>query len=178
MDRGRGKLPNVKDLVVFEQHVKHGTVLLFEHAVALGKELLHLADALPDADGWAVSRTPDELTLEVRRRREMVSVRVRLENHVDPIPLLLDQRQQRIRRSGSHGPGGPVVVEDRVDDDGGGCRRVGDDVLPRPRLCLEQGMHGGLLRSRSLDSVEVLVGGGCRRAWCVRGDSISRVRAT
>ncbi len=88
---------------------------------------LNAADALPDGD------TAAEPLLEIGRGRQMIGVSMGLEDPVDREPLRLDERGDRVGRGRARAPGLVVVVEDGINDGGGGGTPVADHVRKRAR---------------------------------------------
>ncbi len=92
--------------------------------------LLDFGDLGADADPGT------QLPLQVRGSREMIGVRVRLEDPLDA-PRRRGLRDTICRCRGRAGRLG-VEVEDRIDDRRGSGRRVGDEIRDRTRRRVEE----------------------------------------
>lgn len=58
-------ITDVESLIVVEEFVEYSSIFLRRNAVPLTEELLHLIDALTDADGWSMTLDLAETALEI-----------------------------------------------------------------------------------------------------------------
>jgi hypothetical protein len=132
-------LADVEGFAVVEQVVELAAVgqKAALQVVELLEGGLHLADVVADADA------PADALLQVARTREVVGVRVGLEDPVDVERVVLQVRQHLVG-GGRVGVGGfEVVVEHRVDDGGAARGAAPHHVRDRPRLGVKEGLGGG-----------------------------------
>lgn len=146
VDGLRSHLANIKLLVVFQQLVKDPLVLGGVDAVSLAKEALHTSDVLADGHGWCLTLLLGQATLQVKGSRQMIGVRVCLQDPDNGVPLFGNQREEGVGRRGGDCPGAVVVVQDRVNDGGILGLWICDDILERACSCLEDGVNDGLDR--------------------------------
>jgi len=123
-DDVHAKTPGFEAVVVAEQAIElpaidTKVVAELEHALERG---LYLRDARANSDGRR------ERSLEQPRSRQVVRVRMRLQDPSDGEVLLVDEGEYLVCGSRVGAPRRRVEVEDGIDDDGIAGRGVVDDV--------------------------------------------------
>jgi CubicO group peptidase (beta-lactamase class C family) len=110
--------------------------------IELLPEPLDLNDLLTDCAANA------RLVLEVACRREVVGVRMGIENPIDDVFFAFDMFEQRVSRVGRCRAGFGLEIVHRVDDRAVLRLRIGDDVLDAASAPLEKGGYNRLAWNR------------------------------
>src|SRR5258705_7249842 len=113
----------------------------------VGWERRPVVDALPEAlhvdDTLTDRRRRARLLLQIMCGREVVGVRMGVEDPYDRQVIFGDKGKDRIRIDGPGRPRFFVEVEHRIDDGAGPGSRIADDVLDAPGARVEEAFDVG-----------------------------------
>lgn len=163
MQHCRFQLADVELLVVVQELIERVVQLGLGNTVLLSEQALHPTDPLSNAYGRPEVLVLFQGALQVRGGRQMVCVRMCLEDPHDLETFGPYQGSEAVGGASADRVRCHIMIQDWVDDNSIQALRIGDDVLPCTGSRIMYAVHGDCRRH----------GLGVYTLWCV-AEGLSR----